>query len=80
MRDRLGGMDSGQLIVVSYDLAGAQRLQADARWDAAKTLLVEGARYLEQGGAEVIVLCTNTMHLLAGAIEQAILGAFVHAT
>jgi aspartate racemase len=78
VRHRLGGVHSARLVVVSYDFAEIERLQSEARWQEAAELLAHGATLLEQAGAEVIVLCTNTMHRVAEAIDRAMSGVFVH--
>jgi aspartate racemase len=78
VRRRLGGMYSARLIVMSYDFADIERLQSEARWHDAANLLCQGATTLEEAGTEVIVLCTNTMHRVADAIERAFSGVFIH--
>ena len=55
-----------------------ERLQREGRWDEAGALLAGEARALERAGAELLVLCTNTMHKVAGAITDAIGIPFVH--
>lgn len=78
VRDRLGGTHSADLIVRSYDFAVIERLQAVGDWDGAGALLAADARSLQDAGAEMIVLCTNTMHVVAPAIEAAIDIPFLH--
>lgn len=78
VRRRLGGVHSADLIVRSYDFAAIEELQAAGEWDAAGQLLAADARHLQDSGADFIVLCTNTMHLLAPAIEAAIDIPFLH--
>jgi aspartate racemase len=78
VRRRLGGAHSAELVLISYDFAEIECLQNEARWGDAADLLADGATRLERAGAEVIVLCTNTMHRVADAIEQAVNGVFVH--
>jgi len=78
VRARLGGVHSADLIIRSYDFAVIEELQAKGDWDAAGTMLAEDAKRLVDGGAEVVVLCTNTMHRVADAIEGAIEVPFVH--
>ena len=78
VRSRLGGLHSADLIVRSYDFATIEAMQAAGDWDAAGVLLARDARMLQDAGAEIIVLCTNTMHLLADRIEAAIDVEFVH--
>jgi len=78
VRARLGGTHSADLAIRSYDFARIEELQAGGDWDAAGDLLVGDALMLERSGASVIVLCTNTMHVLADRIEAAISTEFLH--
>jgi aspartate racemase len=78
VRARLGGTHSADLIVRSYDFAAIEALQRADRWEEAGALLATDARRLQDAGAEVIVLCTNTMHVCASAIEAAIDVPFLH--
>lgn len=72
MRRRLGGVASADLIVRSYNFAAIEELQASDRWDEAGELLAADARRLQVAGADLVLLCTNTMHLVASHIEAAI--------
>ena len=67
--DRLGGLHSADCIVVSLDFAPVAELQAQGRWDDAGALLAGHARELQAAGADLILLCTNTMHKVAAHIE-----------
>jgi amino-acid racemase len=78
VRARLGGTHSADLVIRSYDFARIEALQAVGAWDEAGDLLARDAAMLERAGAEIIVLCTNTMHLLADRIEAAIGVEFLH--
>lgn len=78
MRRRLGGVHSADLLIRSYDFGQIEALQAEGDWDAARALLAADARRLQDAGAELIVLCTNTMHLVADGIEEAITVPFLH--
>jgi len=78
VRERLGGVHSADLIIRSYDFAEIEALQSAGDWDAAGELLASDAQKLESAGAELIVLCTNTMHRVAEAIENAISVPFIH--
>ena len=71
VRDALGGQHSARLVMVSLDFADIARLQHDGDWPALEREMVAAARTLERAGAQAIVLCTNTMHLLAPAMEEA---------
>lgn len=69
---RLGGLHSARLLLASVDFAEIEELQRTGDWDAAGAALTDVARSLRAGGAELLVLCTNTMHLVAGAVAAAV--------
>ncbi len=71
VRDRLGGLHSAECLLYSVDFAPVEAMQADGRWDEAGALLAEAATTLETAGAELVVLCTNTMHQVADAVRAA---------
>ena len=75
---RLGGVHSADLVMISVDFATIERLQSAGAWQQAGDLLAREARALEAAGAEAIVLCTNTMHLVAPAIEAAVSIPLLH--
>ncbi|TIV30713.1 MAG: aspartate/glutamate racemase, partial [Mesorhizobium sp.] len=72
VRERLGGLHSAKLLLWSFDFAEIAERQHAGDWEGAAALLVEAARRLEAGGAEGLVICTNTMHKLADAVQAAI--------
>ncbi|HEY1137303.1 MAG TPA: aspartate/glutamate racemase family protein [Xanthomonadaceae bacterium] len=72
VRQRLGGLHSAKLVLHSVDFAEIEALQHAGDWDAAGAILVDAARGLRAAGAEGLVICTNTMHLVAPAIEAAV--------
>lgn len=78
VKDRLGGLHSAELVLFSVDFEAIERLQARADWDAAGQLLAEAAQSLQAAGAELLVLCTNTMHKVAPAIEAAVAIPLLH--
>ena len=78
VRDQLGGYHSARILLDSVDFAEIEQMQAGGDWAAAGDLLAQRARALQDAGAGVIVLCTNTMHLVAEQIEAAISVPFVH--
>jgi aspartate racemase len=77
-RDRLGGLHSADCLMRSVDFAEIEVLQRAGRWDEAGERLAAEARALVAGGAELLVLCTNTMHKVADAIGDAVEVPFVH--
>jgi aspartate racemase len=72
VRDRLGGLHSARCVLLSVDFAEIERLQVAGEWARAGDLLAADARALQAAGAELVVLCTNTMHKVAGAITAAL--------
>jgi aspartate racemase len=72
VKQRLGGLHSARVILYSVDFHDIERLQRADDWESAGTLLSIAARVLESAGADFLVLCTNTMHKVAPAIEAAV--------
>ncbi|MFZ4809934.1 MAG: aspartate/glutamate racemase family protein, partial [Ilumatobacteraceae bacterium] len=71
VRRRLGGVHSADLIIRSFDFADIEELQTRNDWASAGLLLADAARTLTQAGAELLVLCTNSMHRVFDAIAGA---------
>ena len=78
VREALGGVASADLIIRSFNFADIEHLQAHGKWDEAGEVLARAAADLEKAGAQAIVLCTNTMHQVAEAIEAAISIPLLH--
>ncbi|MBN0981024.1 aspartate/glutamate racemase family protein [Pseudomonas hygromyciniae] len=78
VRDRLGPLRSAQMLLYSVDFGPVEQAQHAGRWDDAALILQDAARRLQAGGADCIVLCTNTMHLVAPQIEAAVSVPFLH--
>jgi aspartate racemase len=77
-RDRLGAQHSASLVLVSIDFAPMARLQSAGLWDEATTQMIDAARRLERAGAEAIVICANTMHLMADEVASAVAMPLIH--
>ncbi len=77
-RDRLGGSASAPILMWSFDFAEIEALQHAGDWDALAGRMADAARALQKGGAEVLVLCTNTMHRCAWAIDAAVKIPLLH--
>ncbi|TVR05516.1 MAG: aspartate/glutamate racemase family protein [Spirochaetaceae bacterium] len=75
---RLGGLHSARCLLYSVDFAEIEQLQTAGDWDTAATILADAAARLERGGADFIVLCTNTMHIVADAITAAVSVPLLH--
>ncbi|KPA90234.1 MULTISPECIES: aspartate/glutamate racemase family protein [Pseudomonas] len=78
VRSRLGPLRSAPLLMYSVDFGPVEQAQHAGRWDDAGLILQDAARRLQAGGAECVVLCTNTMHRLAQQIEEAVDIPFLH--
>jgi aspartate racemase len=78
IKERLGGLHSAKIVLYSVDFHEVERLQHAGDWDSAAALLASAARALESAGADFLVLCTNTMHKVAGAIEAAVRIPLIH--
>lgn len=76
--EQLGGLHSADCLLRSVDFAEVEVLQRENRWAEAGERLAREAQQLEAAGAELLVLCTNTMHKVAAEIELAITIPFVH--
>lgn len=70
VRERLGGLHSAKLLLYSVDFAEVEALQRVGDWTAAGALMLDVAKRLQGAGADALVICTNTMHLLAPDIER----------
>ncbi|MFI0901060.1 aspartate/glutamate racemase family protein [Streptomyces sp. NPDC020983] len=77
-RDRLGGLHSARCVVYSVDFAEIERLQVRGRWEEAGEVLAAAARSLEAAGADLLLLCTNTMHKVADVVAAAVSVPLLH--
>ncbi|MHA2743158.1 aspartate/glutamate racemase family protein [Vibrio harveyi] len=78
VKARLGGLHSGKVCLYSVDFAEIETLQHQGRWDDTAIILVQAAKSVEAGGADFILICTNTMHKVADQIQQAVNVPLVH--
>ena len=70
IKQALGGLHSAKMVIYSVDFYEIEQLQAQGDWDKAGQILGEAAQSLRKAGAEIIIVCTNTMHKVADAIEK----------
>jgi aspartate racemase len=77
-RKTLGGLHSAKSIMYSVDFAEIQPLQDQGRWHQATAFMIDGAERLERGGADFIIICTNTMHKMADEVEAQIQIPLLH--
>lgn len=78
VRDRLGGLNSADVVLRSLNFEGIVALQKAGAWDKAADALGQVARELEGAGADMILICTNTMHLLADEVQASVGIPLVH--
>ncbi len=78
IKERLGGLHSAKLCLVSVDFEEVESLQHSGDWDEAGKLLAQQARNIQAGGADFLLICTNTMHKVAAPIESAINIPLIH--
>ena len=78
VKAQLGGLHSARVVLYSVDFDEIERLQVAGDWDEAGRLLAAAARALAAAGADFLVLCTNTMHRCAEAIETAVSIPLLH--
>jgi len=78
VRERLGGHHSAQCILYSIDFADLERLQHQGDWEGAKRIMVDAAQRLERAGADFLIMCANTMHRLADAVQKEISIPILH--
>ncbi|MFI9235710.1 aspartate/glutamate racemase family protein [Streptomyces sp. NPDC053079] len=77
-RERLGGLHSARCVLHSVDFAEIEQLQVQGRWAEAGEVLAGAARSLEAAGADLLLICTNTMHKVADSVEAAVSVPLLH--
>ncbi|TVL91273.1 aspartate/glutamate racemase family protein [Streptomyces sp. SAJ15] len=77
-RHRLGGLHSATCVLYSVDFAEIERLQVQGRWVEAGEVLAAAARSLERAGADMVLICTNTMHKVADQVEASVSVPLLH--
>jgi len=71
VRDRLGGLHSADCLMYSFDFAEIESLQANGDWETATHRMIAAARQVERGGADCLIICSNTMHRMADDVQIA---------
>jgi aspartate racemase len=72
VKEQLGGLHSARSVMVSVDFAEIEVLQRENRWEQATRATIEAARSVEAGGADFLIICTNTMHKMADEVQRSI--------
>ncbi len=78
VREQLGGLHSAKSIMYSVEFAEIEALQHQDRWEDAAQIMIGAAQSLERGGADVVIICTNTMHKLYDIVQQSIRIPMLH--
>ena len=71
VQDRLGGVHSAKTLMYSFDFGEMSALQQAGRWDEATDWMTTVGATLSKGGADFLMICCNTMHLMADEVEKA---------
>lgn len=78
VRQRLGGLHSAKSLMYSVDFAEVEILQKSGQWQAATQMMIAAAKQIEAGGADFLVICTNTMHRMADEVQAALQIPLLH--
>jgi len=78
VKEHLGGLHSAKIILYSVDFAPIEAMQRDGKWNEAGKVLEDAALSLERAGADLLLLCTNTMHKVAPIITSSLKIPFIH--
>lgn len=77
-QQRLGGVHSARSLIYSFDFGEIEALQHAGKWQAAEAAMVDAAERLQRGGADFLLICSNTMHRMAHAIEASVKVPLLH--
>jgi aspartate racemase len=69
-RQKLGGLHSAKSLLYTFDFEEIERLQSQNRWEEATAMMVDAAQRLERGGADFLIICSNTMHRMTGQVQE----------
>ena len=78
VKRRLGGLHSAKIVLYSVDFEPIEKLQHSGDWDTTGNMLADAARSVEAGGADFLLICTNTMHIVADQVERAVSIPLLH--
>jgi aspartate racemase len=78
VRTQLGGFSSAKILMYSIDFQELERQQRENRWDESAKLMVDAAKRLERGGADLLLICANTMHKVADEVQAAVRIPLIH--
>lgn len=78
VKESLGRLHSAKIVMYSVDFEEVEQLQHRGRWDKATDVMIDAAKRVERGGADFVLICTNTMHKMAGAVAANINVPLLH--
>jgi aspartate racemase len=78
VKDRLGGLHSAKIVLVSVDFAEIEILQHKGKWDETTRILIAAAQSVEKGGGDFVLICTNTMHKVAEDVQKGVQIPLLH--
>jgi aspartate racemase len=78
VQERLGGLHSAQCILFSFDFQEIEQLQHQGEWEKLTDLMMRAAQTLQGAGAELLIICTNTMHKMAQEVQSSVGIPLVH--
>ena len=78
VKEKLGGLHSAKSLMYSVDFDEIEKLQHQGNWKEATKLMIDAAKRLEKGGADFVVICTNTMHKMADDVQSNIKIPLLH--
>ena len=78
VQERVGGLHSAQCILYSFDFQEIEQLQHQGKWEQLTELMIRAAQRLEEAGAELLIICTNTMHKMADEVQRSVAIPLVH--
>ncbi|KQX15677.1 aspartate/glutamate racemase family protein [Flavobacterium sp. Root420] len=78
INEKMGGLNFSECLIYSFNYSDIKKNNETNNWDSTFKMLLKGCEFLKSGGAEAIVLCANTMHLIADRLEEAIGLPFIH--
>jgi aspartate racemase len=78
VKRRLGGLHSAKILMYSVDFEEIEKVQRPGKWDEATKLMIEAAQRLERGGADFVLICSNTMHKMSGEVQKNIGISLLH--
>jgi len=78
INEKMGDLNFSECLLYSFNYADIKKNNENNDWDSTFNMLLKGCQFLKQGGAEAIILCANTMHLIADKLEEAIDLPIIH--